>query len=140
MLAIGFSTFSNELKAQSLSCDSVNHQHDADQAEMAFGMIAGTMPVYTYGGEEGMLEFIGKNLKYPSGDTLDGMVVAAFVVDATGKVTGPEIMLSLTAEADEEVLRVVKLLEFQPGMQGGKRVPMRYTLPIRFSDDKKKKK
>lgn len=140
MLAIGFSSFNKELKAQSVSSDSMSRRQDTIQTEMAFGMIIETIPVYKYGGEEGMLAFIGKNLKYPSSEILNGLVVASFVVDTTGKVTEPEILKGLTAGADKEVLRVVELLEFQPGMQAGKKVPMRYTLPIRFSDDKKKKK
>lgn len=141
LFAVGFSAFSKDLHAQAVSCTNNNHKHDKAQSEQAFfGIIVETMPVYKDGGEQGMLNFIQKNLQYPENESLNGLVVTSFVIDTTGSVTEPEILRSLSVGADKEALRVIKLLKFYPGMQAGKKVPVRYTLPIRFSNDKRKKK
>ncbi|GAB3533040.1 hypothetical protein GCM10027443_17730 [Pontibacter brevis] len=140
LFAVGFSTFSRELHAQAVSCTNNNHEHDKAQSEMAFGMVGEIMPIYKHGGEQGMLNFIQKNLQYPVNESLNGLVVISFVIDTTGSVVEPEIIRSLSDGADKEALRVTELLEFYPGMQADKKVPVRYTLPIRFSNDKRKKK
>ncbi|WP_181885236.1 energy transducer TonB [Pontibacter diazotrophicus] len=140
LLALGFSAFSRGLQAQTVSCTNSNHNHDKAQSEQAYGVFMEAMPVYKHGGEKGMLDFIQKNLQYPSDESFKGVVVTSFVIDTTGRVTEPMTIKSLSDEADKEALRVTELLEFYPGMQSGKKVPVRYTLPIRFGEDKRKKK
>ncbi len=77
-----------------------------------------------------MLKFMQSNLRYK--ECVEGMVVVQFVIDTTGQVIEPFLLKSLTKETDAEAMRVVQLLEFTPGMQNGKKMPIRYVLPIRF--------
>jgi len=86
-----------------------------------------------------MVEFIQKNLQYPFDENVNGIVVTSFVIDTTGSVTEPGIIKSLSNGADKEALRVTSLLEFYPGMRGGKKIPIRYMVSFRFSDDRRKK-
>lgn len=137
LMALGFNSSGNDLMAQTVACPEPNQQQESEQKVMVLGMVLETLPVYKHGGEEGMLEFLRKKLKYPEGEKVNGLAVTTFVVDTTGKVTDPIIAKSLSPEADKEALRMVKLLEFIPGMQAGRKTPMRYTLPIRFTADAK---
>ena len=100
-------------------------------------MLIETMPTFKHGGEKGLAKFLKNNLKYPK-DSIEGKVYVSFTIDTTGKVIDPTIIRSLSTEADKEVLRVVKMLEFTPGTQGGKKKRIQYTLPVSFSNKKNK--
>jgi len=93
------------------------------------------MPLFP-GGERELLTFIGKNLIYPVIDqenNVQGKVVLRFVVSKTGAVDKVEIIQSLSRTADNEAVRVVKMLpKFIPGKQNGKNVAVWFTLPVTF--------
>ena len=88
------------------------------------------------GGEGELMNFISKNLIYPSGalkDGIQGKVICRFVITRTGKVIKPEIVRSLDSACDREAIRVIKSLPvFIPGKQNGVNVNVYYTLPISF--------
>ncbi len=63
---------------------------------------------------------------------IEGRVVVQFVVNKEGKVVNPVVMRGIGGGCDEEAIRAVKLAEFQPGMQRGRPVAVRYSLPITF--------
>ena len=92
---------------------------------------------YFEGGEEGLLRYISKRIKYPRqavNEQVEGVVVVSFVVDRTGSITEATILKGLGFGTDEEALRVVnEMPNWTPGKQNGKPVAVRYTLPIRFS-------
>lgn len=92
---------------------------------------------YFEGGEAGLMNFIGKKIRYPREAVqaqVEGIVVVSFVIDRNGKVTDSTILKSLGYGTDEEALRVINSLpDWRPGKQNGKPVAVRYTLPIRFS-------
>lgn len=91
------------------------------------------------GGEAKLLEWVHKNIQYPKvaknrGDK--GRVTVSFVIDKTGKVINGKIERGVSAELDEEALRVVSIMpNWTPGKQGGKTVRVRYILPITFRLD-----
>lgn len=86
------------------------------------------------GGEVALLEFIKKNLHYPSAAAqvgIEGRVTVRFVVDTNGDVTDVTVIRSLSKACDDEAMRVVKLMpRWTPGSQDGKLVPVYYTMPI----------
>jgi TonB family protein len=54
-------------------------------------------------------------------------------VTLTGGVDQFSVLKGVDPELDAEVVRVVKILpKFKPGKQGGKPVPVWYTIPINF--------
>jgi len=63
---------------------------------------------------------------------VEGRVVVQFVVDKDGKVVNPHVIRGIGAGCDEEAVRAVKLAKFQPGLQRGRPVAVRYSLPITF--------
>ena len=51
-----------------------------------------------------------------------------------GKITDIKIMRGLSAGCNAEAMRVIGLMpDWKPGKQGGMSVPVRYTIPIRFT-------
>ena len=61
------------------------------------------------------------------------------MVDETGKVSDPKVLRSVDPSLDAEAIRIVKAMpRWTPGMQDGKAVAVRYTLPVNFSLGDKK--
>ena len=93
------------------------------------------MPVFP-GGEQEILNYIGRNVRYPIIDqenNVQGKVILRFVVTKTGTVDKVEILRSLSHSSDNEAIRVVKSLpNFVPGKQNGRCVSVWYTLPVTF--------
>lgn len=63
---------------------------------------------------------------------IEGRVIVQFVINKEGDVTQPVVLRGIGGGCDEEALRVIKLAKFRPGMQRGKPVPVKYTIPILF--------
>ena len=79
---------------------------------------------------------VGKKIKYPNIAKqmgMQGVVYIGFIVNSEGKVENPKILKSVAKILDEEAIRVIeKEIEFEPGYQEGKAVPVRFVLPIKF--------
>ena len=63
---------------------------------------------------------------------IQGRVFVQFVVDETGRVTEPVVARGIGGGADEEALRCVREAAFTPGLQRGREVKVRFSLPITF--------
>lgn len=94
------------------------------------------MPAYP-GGDAELLKYIGSNTKYPEAaknSGTQGSVIVRFCITSKGKVSQAKVLKGISPELDAEALRVVSTLpDFEPGMQGGKQVPVWYMAPITFS-------
>ena len=88
------------------------------------------------GGEAAMMEWIQENIQYPQlavemGE--QGIVYVQFVVNKDGSIEKVKIMRGVSDALDGEAKRVVrKMPRWTPGEQAGKKVRVRYTLPIHF--------
>jgi protein TonB len=93
------------------------------------------MPV-PLGGDEGLLRYIAENIIYPDvarENNIQGRVIVKFCVTSKGGIDMVTVMKGVDPALDEEAIRVVKTLPaFKPGKQGGKAVPVWYTVPIVF--------
>ena len=93
------------------------------------------MPTFP-GGAEALLQYIAKNLKYPTiaqENGVQGRVICQFVVAKDGSVQNVRVVRSLDPSCDKEAVRVIQSLpKWIPGKQNGKAVPVYYTVPIMF--------
>lgn len=89
------------------------------------------------GGDEALLKYLGKNIKYPAiakDAGIQGTVYVTFVVDEKGDVRDVKVLRSIGGGTDEEAIRVVENMpRWKPGKQRGKAVKVQYNLPIRFT-------
>jgi TonB family protein len=101
-------------------------------------VIVEDMPVFP-GGEEALRKWIGENVKYPvpaAENGIHGKVYVQFVVEADGSVSRAKVVRGVDPSLDAEALRVVNASpKWKPGYQGGKAVPVSYTVPINFALD-----
>lgn len=63
---------------------------------------------------------------------IEGVVHVQFVVDENGYVTNPVVIRGVGGGLDEAAIDAVLQVRFQPGMQRGRPVKVRYAIPIRF--------
>jgi protein TonB len=88
------------------------------------------------GGEGAMMSWIQEHIEYPQlavemGE--QGIVYVQFVVNKDGSIEQVKIMRGVSDALDDEAKRVVKRMpKWTPGEQAGKKVRVRYTLPIHF--------
>jgi periplasmic protein TonB len=94
------------------------------------------MPTFP-GGELEMQKYIAKNIRYPAAASragVEGLVVVSFVVSKTGEISEVKVLKGLGAGTDEEAMRVVKSMpKWNPGKQNGRAVPVRFTVPVRYT-------
>ncbi len=63
---------------------------------------------------------------------IEGRVYVEFVVDEHGNVVNPHVVRGIGGGCDEAAIEAVKKAHFIPGMQRGRPVKVRYSLPIVF--------
>lgn len=86
------------------------------------------------GGWDALAKYVKDNLRYPKSHTDGGRVIVQFVVDHDGTVTDATVMRSVSPELDAEALRVVRSMpRWKPGMQDGKAVAVKFTMPFLFN-------
>ena len=89
------------------------------------------------GGMEGLITYLQENLKYPERAqkaNVNGRVFVSFIVSKTGEVSDVKILKGIGFGADEEAVRVVQNMpRWEPAMQSGKVVNVRFNLPINFA-------
>jgi TonB family protein len=89
------------------------------------------------GGNDAMLAFLGKNIKFPSDQRdrkgFSGKVMSSFNVGIQGNITDVKITKSLGASFDDEVIRVIKTMpKWIPGYRCNVPIETTYNLPVSF--------
>lgn len=106
-----------------------------DEEEEPLFMVVEEMPSYP-GGMKNLMDFLGSNIKYPKQavkDRIEGRVIAQFTVRKDGTISDIVIVRSISPELDAETIRVLKLMDkWEPGVQRGKKVNVKFTIPVTF--------
>jgi len=63
---------------------------------------------------------------------IEGRVIVEFVISKEGSVSNTRVIRGIGAGCDEEAVRVINTAKFVAGLQRGKPVQVRYTIPILF--------
>ena len=88
------------------------------------------------GGEGKLLQFIAENIHLPKcviAAQVKGRSIIEFVVEKDGTVSDFKVVRSLNKECDEEAVRVLKTMpKWKPGMERGKPIRVKYTVPVKF--------
>ena len=104
------------------------------EPEKVFDMVE-QMPQFP-GGQAEMMQFISKNMKYPTiaqENGTQGRVTCQFVVGADGKVRDVKVLRGVDPYLDKEAVRVIMSMpKWIPGKQNGKAVSVKYTIPVMF--------
>jgi protein TonB len=106
------------------------------EAEPEPFVVVEEMPLFP-GGDAALLAYIREHTQYPEvakENNIQGRVVVRFCVTSKGGVNQVSVLKGVDPELDAEAIRVVNTLPaFKPGKQGGKPVPVWYSVPITFT-------
>jgi protein TonB len=102
-----------------------------EEAPQEFTMVE-QMPVSDYN----FNEYLSKNIKYPQTATrneISGVVYVNFQVGPDGVIRDVKVTKGIGYGCDDEAVRVIsKMPPWAPGKQGGRAVPVRCVVPVRF--------
>jgi TonB family protein len=122
----------------------VSFHGDTDGENLLTDPVMPEPSVYNYveqmpefpGGADSMLRFMQRNLVYPPmaiENAIEGKVVVSFVVDADGRTKDVSILKKLGWGCDEAAIQLIrKMPMWKPGKQNGKKVAVKYNLPVTF--------
>ena len=108
---------------------------EEEVVEQEIFQIVEEMPAFP-GGEQKLMEYVGKNIKYPQiarESGIQGRVFVGFVVEPDGSVSNVKLLRGIGGGCDEEAMRVIKNMpRWKPGKQRGKAVRVSYQIPVMF--------
>ena len=107
----------------------------AEKNQQVFDVVE-QMPEYP-GGMQALFEYLSQNIAYPEDakqQKIEGRVIATFVVETDGSISNVEVVKPAFPSLDAEAVRVLSgMPKWSPGMQSGKVVRVKYTVPINFN-------
>ena len=97
---------------------------------------------------QNLLEFVYTNIKYPPiarENGVEGIVVVEFIVTKEGTIDSINLARDVGANLGKAAVKMVESMRelddrWTPGTQDGVPVNVKFTLPVKFSLEKKKKK
>ena len=91
------------------------------------------------GGVAAQVKYFKKNLRYPAEAKkagTQGRVVVQFFVNKDGSISNVKVLRGVDPALDAEAIRLVNSMpKWKPGMQKGKAVTVKYTVPVLFKLD-----
>ena len=117
----------------------------AEKNQQVFDVVE-QMPEYP-GGMQALFEYLSQNIAYPEDakqqkkypedaekQKVEGRVIATFAVETDGSISNVEVVKPAFPSLDAEAVRVLSgMPKWSPGMQSGKVVRVKYTVPINFN-------
>lgn len=105
-----------------------------ENADQAFTVVE-TMPKFPEG-QAGLMRYLARSIKYPviaQKNKEQGRVIIQMIIGTDGSLSNVKVLRSVSPSLDAEAIRVVgNMPKWEPGMQKGQAVPVKYTLPITF--------
>lgn len=111
-------------------------EEEEDPEEQTIFEVVEQMPEFPNGGMAGLMQFLSKNIKYPTiaqENGTQGRVTVQFVVNKDGSIVDAKVLRGVDPYLDKEALRVINSMpKWKPGMQRGKPVRVKYTVSVMF--------
>ncbi|KAA6334551.1 hypothetical protein EZS27_017132 [termite gut metagenome] len=108
---------------------------EEEPEEQVIFEVVENMPEFP-GGMSELMQYFSKNIKYPTiaqENGTQGRVIVQFVVNRDGSIVDPVVVRSIDPYLDREALRVIMAMpKWKPGMQRGKSVRVKFTVPVQF--------
>ncbi len=92
------------------------------------------IPTYP-GGKEAYQKFIKENIVYPEqalASRIEGLVYVKYTVNNIGEIVDGEVTKGIGYGCDEEAIRVIRLMSYEPARNRGVRMKVEMKTRIRF--------
>jgi len=131
LVVVGYAVAKEKLPAETTASAS------SQDGKVIFTVVE-KMPQFA-GGDQALFKYLGTNIRYPveaQKAGIQGRVICQYVVDENGAITDVSVVRGVDPSLDQEAVRVIKAMpNWVPGEQRGKKVSVKYTLPINFKLD-----
>ena len=122
-------------KTSSASSENQLTEAPVEDEDVVF-VVVEKMPEFP-GGQQALFKYLSENVKYPviaQENGIQGRVICQFVINRDGSIVDIEVVRSGgDPSLDKEAVRVIKSMpKWKPGMQRGKTVRVKYTVPVNF--------
>ena len=91
------------------------------------------------GGMQALMKYLSENIRYPLEAMInktEGRVIANFLINKDGAISDVNVVRSVDPLLDAEAVRVLSQMpNWEPGMQRGQNVNVRFTIPVSFRLD-----
>lgn len=128
---------SNSLDSNELLVYMYDYRTNHDAHRFGSWEVLEKMPEFSKGGEDGLNEYLARKIKYPKKaiqKMVSGKIMTSFVVDSSGQIANLKLLQGIGEGCDEEALKVIREMpKWSPGIQNGRKVNVRYLLPISFT-------
>ncbi len=108
---------------------------EEDPEENIVFVVAEKMPSFP-GGQQALMKYLSENIRYPviaQENGVQGRVIVQFTVRKDGTIDDVKVVKSADPSLDKEAVRLIKSVPaWEPGMQRGKAVHCKFTVPIVF--------
>lgn len=108
---------------------------EEEPVEQEIFEVVENMPEFP-GGNAALMQYLAKNINYPTiaqENGTQGRVIIQFVVNQDGSIVDAKVARSVDPYLDKEALRVINAMpKWKPGMQRGKPVRVKFTVPVMF--------
>jgi TonB family protein len=106
-----------------------------EPGDQHFFLLVDRLPEFP-GGEQGLVEYLNANLKYPleaKKNHIQGTVLVSFVVEKDGSISGTRVLHGIGGGCDEAALETINNMpRWNPAIKEGKNVRVLFNLPITF--------
>lgn len=121
------------VSAMFVQCTKTDQKEEVKE-EKVFDVVD-EQPEYV-GGHSAMVDYIVENVRYPEkakAAEAEGTVYVEFVIASDGSITRAKVLKSVHELLDKEALRIVEAMpNWNPGIHEGKKVAVKFVLPIKF--------
>ena len=125
---------SNDVKEKEVKADNSEDENLAEDNEIY--QVVEKMPEFPDGGMAGLMKWLSNNIQYPAKareEGTQGRVTMQFVVNRDGSISDAQVLRGVDPYLDKEALRLINSMpKWKPGMQRGKPVRVRYSVPVNF--------
>ena len=92
------------------------------------------IPTYP-GGKDAYLKFIQENIIYPAqalSNKVEGLVHVVYTVNNIGEIVDAEVAKGIGSGCDEEAIRVIRLMQYEPARNRGVKMMVQMKTRIHF--------
>lgn len=111
-----------------------NKEVDKEEEQPVFEVVS-HLPEFP-GGMAACMQFLAKNIRYPTNakeNGTQGRVLVQAIINGDGSIVDPKVVRSVSSDLDREAIRVVQSMpKWNPGVQDGQCVRVKYTIPVMF--------
>lgn len=124
----------DDVKGNEVKTDNTADEDLAESDEVY--QVVEKMPEFPDGGMAGLMKWLSNNIQYPAKareEGTQGRVTMQFVVNRDGSISDAQVLRGVDPNLDKEALRLINSMpKWKPGMQRGKPVRVRYSVPVNF--------